>query len=117
MSDLIVHLARRTDWAEAQQTGSYAPPGLAVEGFIHLSRPNQVERPANEFFANEPDLILLWVAPSRLEADLRYEPVEPDGEEFPHLYGTLNVSAVVATQPLAPWPPGGFRLPGRPPIV
>jgi uncharacterized protein (DUF952 family) len=34
--------------------------------------------------------------------------------DFPHLYGPLNVDAVVAESPLEPWSEGEFQLPPAP---
>jgi uncharacterized protein (DUF952 family) len=34
---------------------------------------------------------------------------------FPHLYGPLNVDAVIAESPLTPWKRGDFQLPTIPP--
>ena len=115
MPELIVHIARGREWEQAKRDGEYAPASLASEGFIHLSTSGQVHLPANALYARESGLVLLWVEPDRLNAELRYErPVPGASEAFPHLYGTLNVDAVVAETPLEPWEPGEFRLPPRP---
>lgn len=115
MAELIVHIARRSDLAEAGRAGTYAPDSLAREGFIHLSRPEDVHLPANALYSGEDDLVLLWVDPARLTTELRYEPPGPGAPiEFPHLYGPLDLGAIVARTPLAPWQPGAFELPPRP---
>lgn len=117
MRDLIVHIARIPEWREAQRVGAYEPPSLDESGFIHFSRPDQVHLPANALFSGEPDLVLLWVDASRLRAELRLEPPEPGASHrFPHLYGPLNLDAVVAETRLAPWDEGEFRLPTEPSI-
>lgn len=46
------------------------------------------------YFAGRDDLVLLEIDPARLRAELKYEPA-PDGELFPHVYGPLNIDAVV----------------------
>jgi uncharacterized protein (DUF952 family) len=109
---MIVHIARADELAAARRSGEYAPASLADEGFIHLSRPEDVHLPANALFSGERDLVLLWVDPARLRAELRYELPAPDAPvDFPHLYGPLNLDAVVAETPLEPWQPGAFTLP------
>jgi uncharacterized protein (DUF952 family) len=72
----------------------------------------QVVRVANARFAGARDLVLLFVAVDRLgEARLRYEPGEAGSSElFPHLYGPLEVNAVLRAVPLVEGP-GGFVLP------
>ena len=53
-------------------------------------------------------LVLLGVAIARLQSELRYEAA--DGDEFPHLYGALNLDAVVQVIDFEPTPTG-FELP------
>ena len=64
------------------------------DGFVHLSRPDQVHLPASRLGLRRP--VLLVVDPARLDAPLRAEPglpADPDGMLFPHLYGPLPTSA------------------------
>ena len=103
----LVHLCIRAAWQAAQSQGSYQPASLSAEGFIHLSRPDQILKVANAFYHGLPDAILLWIDPARLRAELRWEAV--DADVFPHLYGALNLDAVVAVSELLPDPDGVFR--------
>lgn len=113
--DVVLNIAPAGAWAIARQTGSYEPPTLETEGFIHLSRPEQVHLPANALYSDTPDLVLLWIDPTRVTAEIRDEPPVPGaGMTFPHLYGPLNVEAVVAESPLRPWKRGEFTLPAQP---
>ena len=114
MSGLIVHIAREAEWHEAKGIGEYAPSTLPRDGFIHLSRPEQAHLPANALYSGQRDLVLLWVDPTRLRAELRYEAPEPGAPQFPHLYGPLNVDAVVSETRLDPWQRGAFTLPAAP---
>ena len=95
--DVLLHLIEAARWRAALRDGAL-PPG--PEGFVHLSRPDQVHLPAARLGLSRP--VLLVVDPSRLDAPLRAEPGRPDGPEgmlFPHLYGPLPASAVVAVVP------------------
>jgi uncharacterized protein (DUF952 family) len=70
-----------------------------------------VTRVANARFRGADDLVLLCVAVDRLRAPLRYEPGDPGSDElFPHLYGPLEVGAVVRVLPFAEGAEG-FALP------
>jgi uncharacterized protein (DUF952 family) len=87
------------------------PAAYGADGFIHLSTAAQVVRVANARFAGAPDLVLLCVAADRLAAPLRYERGDPGSDElFPHLYGPLEVDAVVRVLPFEEGA-GGFALP------
>jgi uncharacterized protein (DUF952 family)/GNAT superfamily N-acetyltransferase len=81
------------------------PPSLASLGFVHLSTPDQVHIPAQALYPGRRDLLLLVVDPERLPHPVRIEagvPADPDGRSFPHLYGPLPTSAVVAVVPYRP---------------
>src|SRR5918995_3122120 len=101
-------MAHEAEWREAKGAGEYVPSTLPRQGFIHLSRPQQVHLPANAVYSGQRDLVLLWVDPTRLQAELRYEAPEPGAPQFPHLYGPLNLDAVVAETRLEPWKQGAF---------
>lgn len=115
----IYHIIPLTAWEVAKVAGEYRPPSLASDGFIHLSRTHQVVGVANAFYLGEEGLVLLEVDTALLRADLRLElpgglpPPEgsPPGERFPHLYGPLNLDAVVAVHELPPGDDGTFSLP------
>lgn len=104
----LFHITSRAQWTKAQTTREYKTDSLMTEGFIHLSYENQVAKTANRFFQNQIDMVLLEIDPSKLKYELREEPA--DGDTFPHLYGALNVSAVVEAYELKQ-KDGSFVLP------
>lgn len=102
MSEPLLHLTERSLWEAARTTGSYEMSTRGVtlqeEGFIHCSLRHQVPRVARWVYGEYegPDeLVLLVIDPQRLTAPVRYEALKPGGEEFPHIYGPIPVSAVV----------------------
>jgi len=110
-SETLVHLCDEQEWRQAQSTGVHAPPSLTAVGFVHLSSPAQVHLPANRLYAGRTDLVLLRIDPARLASPVRWEPgvpTDPDGMEFPHLYGPLPVTAVISVTPYVPAADGMF---------
>ncbi|MBA9048041.1 DUF952 domain-containing protein [Streptomyces griseofuscus] len=102
----IVHITERSLWEAARERGTYevSTRGRTLDqvGFIHFSTREQLPSVAAFLYGgyDGPDeLVVLVVDPALLGAPLRYEPVKPGGEEFPHLYGPLPVSAVVDVEP------------------
>ena len=99
---LIFHLALPDDWAEAQRARSYTVSTRGVtleqEGFIHCSREDQVDATRRAFYADVDDLLLLTIDPARLTSPWQVDEL-PGGESFPHIYGPLNLEAVVAVAP------------------
>jgi uncharacterized protein (DUF952 family)/GNAT superfamily N-acetyltransferase len=110
--DVLVHLIEPAAWRAALADGAVRPPSLESSGFVHLSRPDQVHVPAERLYPGRRDLVLLVVDPARLTDPVRVEdgvPADPGGLQFPHLYGPLPTSAVVAVVPYRP--PAPFTLP------
>ncbi len=75
---------------------------------------------ANAFFSGRRDLVLLFVDDRRTTAEVRHESSADaqhggaergEAELFPHLYGPLNLDAVVAVEPLRPGSDGTFTAP------
>ncbi len=108
---LILHITQRTAWESVQQAGIYTAPSLAKQGFIHCSRPDLVTRVADFLFGGQQDLVLLCIDSDCLIAPLRFE--SPSGSEnvFPHIYGPLNIDAVLEVIDFPPNEDGSFTLP------
>jgi uncharacterized protein (DUF952 family) len=95
---LIVHLCQKSSWKEAKARGVYHAPSLDSEGFIHCSKAVQILDVANAFYRDVPDLVLLWIDPRNVDAQIYWERVE--NQVFPHIYGELKIEAVVKVSDL-----------------
>ena len=112
MEPVVFHIINESAWANAQGNDGYSPDGFASEGFIHLSRKSQILRPANLLYTGQTDLVLLVIEVARLTAELLYEPgSHGEAELFPHLYGPLNLDAVVEVVAFPCEADGSFVLP------
>lgn len=89
----ILHICLPEDWQAAIVEGQYQPNSLNDVGFIHCSTPAQILHVANTFYHTDHELLLLWIKTSKLNTPLKWEVAE--GEVFPHIYGGLNLEAVV----------------------
>ena len=96
----LFHIVDRATWDRVRGGAEYRAASLEAEGFIHLSGDHQWLATVNRFFRGRSDLVLLVIDPDRLRAEVRYEPA--DGDHFPHLYGPLNLDAVVEVRTIAP---------------
>jgi len=108
--NLILHIAEREAWERAMAGGVYRVESLDREGFIHCSKPDQIVRVADARFRGRSGLVLLCIAAERVQYEIRYEG-HGDGPLFPHIYGPLNVDAVVEVLDFAPGEDGRFALP------
>ena len=118
MTEPILHLASNEAWLASVNQGSYRADSLSTEGFLHCSKASQIVDVANTFYRGQQGLVLLVIDPSKLEAELKWEPpAEPEpthareGDLFPHIYGPLNLDAVINIIPFKPTTDGDFFLP------
>jgi uncharacterized protein (DUF952 family) len=97
---MIYHVVTKLSWENAQQRGFYAADSLVLEGFIHCSTTNQVKGVLDRYYKNVTDLLLLHIDETKLTPPLKYELAPSVNEEFPHIFGQLNLDAVVEVEKL-----------------
>ena len=113
MSEFILHATSRAAWSAAQAGGKYSADSLADEGFIHCSKGGQILRVADTFYRGQHGLVLLMIDTGRLTSDLRWDPgTDLASDLFPHIYGPINLEAVVEVFDFEPASDGKFHLPG-----
>jgi glutathione S-transferase len=107
----LYHLALEEDWQQARRDGVYSRStrGMSLEevGFLHASWSHQVEPTWQRFYSDGPELRLLVIDPTHLEAaglQVREEPAPGSGELFPHLFGALPIEAVLLAERYSPEP-------------
>jgi uncharacterized protein (DUF952 family) len=116
---MIYHITSRTAWNEARERGDYRAESLETEGFIHCSTETQVVPVAEKYYKGQKNLLLLVVEPALLSSDLKWEPPSggapppgvAEGELFPHVYGPINLEAVVQAIDLESNPDGKYGFP------
>lgn len=92
---MIYHVVTKAMWKDSLDKGFYEAPSLATEGFIHTSKEEQVKGVLERYYQNQVNLLLLHIDESKLTAELKYELAPSVNELFPHIYGRLNLDAVV----------------------
>lgn len=109
---MLFHIIGSRQWNAVTLEDEYRPERFESEGFIHLSKKDQILRPANLLYQGQQNLLLLVIDPDQLRAEVIYEPgSHGEVELFPHLYGPLNVDAVVDHVQFPCEPDGSFTLP------
>lgn len=96
---VLFHITTRAAWQRAVAIGDYVTATLEDDGFIHLSTEIQWPAVHARCYAGEADLVLLVIDPARLRNEIRFELA--DGDRYPHLYGPLDISAVVEVRELS----------------
>jgi len=117
---MILHLSSNASWLAAAKEGAYHADSLSTEGFIHCSTVSQIVDVANAFYHGQHGLIILVIDTDKLTSELKWEPpAHPNPERaasvgnelFPHVYGPINVNAVMNIFPFEPAEDGNFSLP------
>lgn len=99
--ETIYHLAPADRWQHWPAEEPYLPAEYERDGFVHLTAGRTLMiQVANRFYRDVPGtFVLLKVDPQRLTSELRWEPgSHGEPQLFPHLYGPLDVAAVVEVQ-------------------
>ena len=106
----IGKVAKRDEWEAGKLSGSYAPPSLESEGFIHCTLVEEAAGVANYHYSGHTDLLLLYIDTDRLTSELKWN-LDHEGFSWPKIYGSLNVDAVTNEVELKPDTDGRFSLP------
>ena len=108
---LIFHIANRSDLVDLKprlraNTSStlddhlgYQCESLALEGFIHCCDRHQLKGVVSRYYQEIDDVELLLLDVDKLEAPLVHENTVGGSELFPHLYGPININAIVDILP------------------
>lgn len=90
----IYKIATQAQWAQAEQAGQFAGAPVDLEdGYIHFSTAETVAETAAKHFSGQSGLLLVAVDAALLGDNLRYE-ISRGGKAFPHLYASLQLTAV-----------------------
>lgn len=104
---ITYHLALVSEWDSQKNGDHYVPGAYDADGFIHCTNGlDLLTEIANMFYKDSPDeRTVLVLDTGRIESDLRYD---DEAQTFPHIYGPLNPSAVIAELPVERTQDGTF---------
>lgn len=97
---LIFHIAQAKDVDQAAQSGTYSCDSIASEGFIHCCMPAQLKGVIERYYSGATGLLLLHIDSDLLRSELVFENTVGGEELFPHVYGEINMDAVVQIAPV-----------------
>ena len=95
---IIYHITTGPEWQKAQEQGHYESASLAEEGFIHCSEERQLSGVLERYYAGRAGLLKLSIETSKLTSPLYYDWSPSIEDTFPHIYGPVNLDAVIATE-------------------
>jgi uncharacterized protein (DUF952 family) len=94
---IIYHVTTAKDWSEAKVKGFYEHPSLSAEGFIHCSQEHQVAGVLERYFVGQTELLKLVIDTDKLTSKFVFDWSPSTQDTFPHVYGVVNIDAVVDT--------------------
>jgi uncharacterized protein (DUF952 family) len=113
MAEPVYKIMTEEAFAEACRQGRYSGSSDDLrDGFIHLSATHQLEGTLAKHYAGQAGLVLLALDPDRLGPALKWEPSR-GGALFPHLYGDLDLKAMLWSEPIEFAVDGSHVLPER----
>lgn len=92
---IIYHVTTEGDWSAAKEKGFYEHPSLSAEGFIHCSQHHQVTGVLERYFAGQTNLLKLVIDTDKLTNKFVFDWSPSTQDTFPHVYGPINIDAVV----------------------
>lgn len=91
----IFHITEQSAWRKAKHNTFYEGDTLSVDGFIHCCFFEQIEDVLLNWFKGKHDVVILEIDPEILLSPVKYENLEGGLEMFPHVYGPINLDAVI----------------------
>lgn len=94
-----LHLVPTESWERQKLGPTYVPEAYDNDGFIHLTIGEaNLMTVANLFYKQDPRAYsVLELDKDRIAARVQFD---DDSGRYPHIYGPLNVDAVVAVRPV-----------------
>lgn len=102
-----LHLTPVAVWQRQLDGDQFLPDSYAADGFIHLTIGEEnLIQVGNRYYYEDPrEHVALMIDPSKLTAPVRFD---DDSGRYPHLYGPLNVDAVIEVRPVSRGADGAF---------
>ncbi|HYI24832.1 MAG TPA: DUF952 domain-containing protein [Thermomicrobiales bacterium] len=96
---ITYHLVPVAVWEGRNDQDAYTPEAFDADGFIHCTNgTDEVIAVGNLFYSGDVRAFqVLALDVNAIESEVRYD---APGEVYPHIYGPLNTSAVVAILPV-----------------
>ena len=97
---MIYHITSIANWEAALVQGWYACESLEKEGFLHTSNKHQLRGVIDRYYKDQKKLVLLHIDERKVDAEIKHELSPAINDIFPHIYGRLNLNAIVETSDL-----------------
>lgn len=109
---IIYHLVPKRFYESQLKNAVYLPKPFAKDGFIHCTKAAaEMARVANRFYKQERGPhVYLYIDTKKVDAKVRYDDA---AKQYPHIYGGLNHTAIVAIKSALRDAAGNFLAPEK----
>lgn len=99
-TNIIYKILTPAEWDAFQQSGHFTGSTLdKKDQFIHAAYNDQYPRLIKKYFKDVRTVVLVKIDATKLEKGiLKVETNKPGGEKYPHIYGPIPYTAVVASE-------------------
>lgn len=94
---IFYHITTPENWEKFADKDFYEADSLQTEGFVHASFAEQLDETLKIHYKNVPRVLILTINSDLLTSELVVEKSR-NGEDFPHIYGAINKSAITAIE-------------------
>ena len=92
MAELIFKIIPAGEWEETEKAGIYyGSEHDNRDGFLHFSTAAQLQETIRRHYAGAWSVVVIAVKAAAMGEALKYEHSATRGEDFPHLYGPLDI--------------------------
>jgi len=96
---IILHCLTESEWNRHKNNEYYGENYIVKGGFIHCSDIHNFHRVAPNFRHITEPMVLLCIDSAKVTPSVIWEDLYNEGEEYPHIYGALNLDAVTNVLP------------------
>jgi len=94
---IILHCLKESEWNRYKDGKFYGEEYMKSDGFIHCSDVHTVHNVVWMFLNIAEPLVFLCIETEKVEAEIKWE--NGGSADYPHIYGLLNLDAVVHVLP------------------
>jgi len=96
---IILHCLLESTWNTYKNKDLYGENYMNTDGFIHCSDIYTFHGVAPNFKNITEPMVLLCIDTEKVNPTVKWEDLYNEGTEYPHIYGMLNLDAVIDVLP------------------
>lgn len=95
----IIHCIHSKEWDNVKSGNYYHPSSIERQGFIHCSDFDTFQKVVPNFKQKKDPFLILILDTKKINVPIKWEDLDNVGTSYPHIYGELNLHAIVNVLP------------------